>query len=66
VSVSWLRLIVGIAWFALGAVYVLGRHRIEARHVRRLGRLAQGSTVWAVLGSIYLLLGALWLVMAFL
>jgi hypothetical protein len=55
-----------MAWFALGAVYVLGRHRIEARPDPPARSPRPRADVVDRYGKLYLLLGALWLVSAFL
>lgn len=59
------RLILGLVFLTLGAVCIVFRDRIKARHVRIRGHLAQPPMVWTVLGSIYALVGVVWLISAF-
>lgn len=59
------RLSLGIIWLGFGLLCILGRHRINARHVRLRGPAAQPPMLWVVLGSLYALVGVMWLIAAF-
>lgn len=59
-------LVLGLVWLGLGLFYILGRDRISARQVRRLGRAGRPPMLWIVFGLIYMLIGVVWLVSAFL
>jgi hypothetical protein len=63
--VSVFRLVLGLAFLALGLVSVLGRDRIVARHRARGKAHPQPPMLWLVLGGLYLLIGVFWLVTAF-
>jgi hypothetical protein len=63
--VSVFRLILGIAFLALGSVTLLARDRIVARHRSHNVARRQPAMLWIVMGGLYLLIGAVWLAAAF-
>jgi len=60
--VAW-RLVFGLMWLALGAVYFFGRDRLATRHRVRRGR-DNPPTMLAIVGTLYLLLGLVSIVAA--
>jgi hypothetical protein len=60
------HLALGLVLVALGAFMVAARDRVVARHVRLRGRSSMPATGWAVLGVLFLFVGALQIALAFL
>lgn len=63
---SIFRLVLGMAFLALGLASILGRDRIVARRRARGRRNPHPPTLWLVLGGLYALLGVIWVITALL
>ena len=61
---SVFRLVLGLAFLALGLVSLLGRDRIVARHKTRGRRHPQPPMLWLIMGGLYILIGVIWVITA--
>jgi hypothetical protein len=62
---SVFRLVLGVAFLALGVASVLGRDRIVGRHRARRRRNPQPPMLWLVRGGLYTLIGVFLVITAF-
>jgi hypothetical protein len=63
-SVLLADLVIGAGSLAVGATFWLRRQRLARKGAQR-GRAMMGPTGWAVLGGLWMLVGLLWVAIAF-